>query len=307
MDFRQLKYMLTLAEYQNMTHAAEALYISQSALSHYVKNVEEELGVQLFNRTTTPMTLTYAGKCYMESARRILLEDERLQKELRDITQHMTGKLTIGTSRDRASYMMPRILPLFSERYPGIVPDVFTGSDQKLMDALHSGQVDLVLLPESRRGIPQGVCSEKLFREELVLATKAGVLPGSARDAAHPHTVVPGALKNKPFYLLFPEHESRMVCDAYFKRHRIKPEIRMELASTVSCYCMAAAGLGFAIVPYFTTRLANPSAPTELLSLGPTPETWDVCIFYRKDSYLGAPELELIRIARELFSNERLV
>ena len=103
MEFRKLNYLLTLAECRNMTRAAEKLYISQSALSHYLKNVEEELGTPLFDRSTSPLTLTYAGKCFMESAKKILMENDRLEKELRDITLHMTGKLRVGTSRDRAS------------------------------------------------------------------------------------------------------------------------------------------------------------------------------------------------------------
>ena len=63
MDVRELKYLLTLAECRNMTRAAEALYISQSALSHYVKNVEKTLGTRLFDRSTTPLSLTPAGRC----------------------------------------------------------------------------------------------------------------------------------------------------------------------------------------------------------------------------------------------------
>ena len=63
MEFRQIEYILTLAETRNMTRAAEKLFISQPALSHYLKCVEEELGTRLFDRSTTPMTLTYAGKC----------------------------------------------------------------------------------------------------------------------------------------------------------------------------------------------------------------------------------------------------
>ena len=66
MEYRELKYLLTLAQTRNMTRAAEQLYISQSALSHYLKCVEEDLGARLFDRSTTPMTLTYAGKCYMD-------------------------------------------------------------------------------------------------------------------------------------------------------------------------------------------------------------------------------------------------
>lgn len=303
MDFRQLRYMLTLAECRNMTRAAEKLYISQSALSHYVKNVEQELGTQLFDRSTTPMSLTYAGKCYMESARRILMEDERLTKELRDITHHMTGKLTVGTSRDRASYMIPRILPRFAQSYPGIRTEVFTASGKKLMDALRSGQVDMVLLPASWQEDAQGLCSEVIYTEELVLAAKAGALPASARIAGE-NAVRPAALDQMPFFVLFQEHAMRSFCDAFFKRNRIKPQIKMEFSSNISCLRMAATGMGVAIIPYLTTQLSNPGGEIELFSLGRSSETWDVHIFYRKDAYLGQPELDFIRLAKEIFSNE---
>ena len=83
MDFRQLQYLTAVAEYRNVTKAAESLYISQSALSHYIRKAEEELGVQLFDRSTTPISLTYAGTCYIRSAQRILLENERLNTVLR--------------------------------------------------------------------------------------------------------------------------------------------------------------------------------------------------------------------------------
>jgi transposase InsO family protein len=82
MDFRQLQYLTAVAEHRNVTKAAESLYISQSALSHYIRKTEEELGVQLFDRSTTPISLTYAGQCYIQSAQRILLENQRLMKEL---------------------------------------------------------------------------------------------------------------------------------------------------------------------------------------------------------------------------------
>ena len=92
MDFRQLQYLTTVAKYRNVTKAADALYISQSALSHYIKNIEDELGVLIFDRSTTPISLTEAGRCYMESAQRILGENERLMKELRDIYRSQSFK-----------------------------------------------------------------------------------------------------------------------------------------------------------------------------------------------------------------------
>ena len=69
---------------------------------------------------------------------------------------------------------------------------------------------------------------------------------------------------------------------------------------------MAASGMGVTIIPYLTTRMTNPGGGTELFSLGKDPETWDVYILYRKNAYLGQPELDLIDISKNVFSNEML-
>ena len=80
----------------------------------------------------------------------------------------------------------------------------------------------------------------------------------------------------------------------------------MEFSTNISCFRMVAAGLGYAIIPYLTTKLANPGGEIELFSLGKTPETWEVHMFYRKDAYLGTPGQDLIQIAKEQFVHECL-
>ena len=300
MDFRQLQYITAVAEYRNVTKAAEALYISQSALSHFIRKTEEELGVQLFDRSTTPISLTYAGKCYIESAQRILLENERLMKELREITENMTGVLRIGVSRDRASYTMPRLVRDFQAVYPGIHVDIFTQSAQQLYDALKTGRIDLLLLPGAGRDTDPSITYQKIYTEELVLCA------GKNTIGERGYISDPKELDQKPFFLLKQEHAIRNFCDDFFRKNRIRPEIHNELSSSITCYRMAAAGLGFAIVPYIVTHLAAPGMDMELLSLGKEPVTWDVNMYYRKEAYLGHPELEMIQLARKLFSHEML-
>ena len=305
MEFRKLNYLLTLAECRNMTRAAEKLYISQSALSHYLKNVEEELGTPLFDRSTSPLTLTYAGKCFMESAKKILMENDRLEKELRDITLHMTGKLRVGTSRDRASYMMPHILPIFTEKYPGIEVEVITDSGQALFEALKEGRVDLVILPSAGQTDLQGLESECVYTEELVLAAKAGTIAQEDRIDGK-QAIRSEALDGKPFFLLFQAHAMRSFCNRYFRQKKIHPEIRMEFSTNISCLRMAATGMGYAIIPYLTTQLASPGGEVEYFSLGRKPETWDVCLFFRSGAYLGRPEMDFIEITKDCFSHESL-
>lgn len=300
MDFRQLQYLTAVAEHRNVTKAAESLYISQSALSHYIRKTEEELGVQLFDRSTSPISLTYAGQCYIQSAQRILRENDRLMKELREITENMTGVLRIGISRDRAAYTLPRLLRDFRVKYPGIHVDIFTASAHQLRDALKTGRIDLLLLPSDSREEEPGIVCEKLYTEELVLCAGKGMMPGGG------YLPDLSVLNQRPFYLLKQEHATRNFCDGFFRRHRLHPVICSEVSSSVICYRLAAAGLGFAIVPYMTTRLADAGMEVELFSLGEKPVTWDVNMYYRKDAYLGHPERDMIRLAQQLFGHELL-
>ena len=305
MEFRQLHYLLTVAEEKNVTRAAEKLFISQSALSHYIKNVEEELGTQLFDRSTNPISLTYAGECYMESARRILLEQERLTNEIRDITNHMSGKLVVGSSRDRASYMMPRLLPSFAKKYPGIEVEVYTGSGKHIMEALREGRVDLVLLPRQWDDKEQNIETALIYQEELVLAARKGVIKKEMLLSGS-RALKPKAMEGLPFFLLFQEHAIRAFCDSYFKQKKIRPEIKMQFSSNITSYRMASTGMGVTIIPYLTTRMSNVEEEVELFPLGKEPVTWDVVAFYRKDYYMGLPEQDFIALAQEVFANESL-
>lgn len=308
MDFRQLQYLTAVAEYKNVTKAAESLFISQSALSHFIKKTEEELEVQLFDRSTVPISLTYAGKCYVETARRILLENEKLMKELREISDNMSGLLRIGVSRDRASYVMPRLIRDFNKIYPGIHVDIFTQSGQKLKDALKSGRIDLLLLPSDVQENDPAFLCRRLYREEIVFCAAKGTVSRDELVQGYRSVIDVSALENRSFYMLNKEHSIRGFYDRFFRQHHIRPEICAEFNSSVTCYRMAAVGTACAVVPYMTTRLAMRDADmdVELYSLGEQPVTWDVNMYYRKDAYLGQPELEMIRLAQELFGNEML-
>ncbi len=304
MDFRQFQYLTAVAKYRNVTKAADTLYVSQSALSHYIKNTEQELGVKLFDRSTTPISLTEAGRCYIESAQRILEENERLMKELRDITNHMSGVLRIGTSNDRCAYMIPKLLPAFYEKFPNIRIDVVSEKGQTLEAMLKSGELDLVLLPSLNKEEESLFEYEKMYEEELLLVTKKGVIDKKDRIDGQ-HVVSPKIINNMPFFLQEQGHVHRNYCDSLFRKNRVKPEIKQVFKSNISCFRMAATGEGVTIVPFMSTQLAYPGGDVELFSIGNPPSTWNVYMIYRKNYYLGIPEKELIALGKEIFSTER--
>lgn len=101
MELRQFTYVNQVAECGNFTKAAAKLFISQPALSNYISKVEGDLGVKLFDRSATPLKLTYAGEQYLKRAKVILGQMEDMNRELRDITHYMTGRLRIGFPSER--------------------------------------------------------------------------------------------------------------------------------------------------------------------------------------------------------------
>ena len=91
MDTKQIQYILKVAECQNITRAAEQLFVSQPALSHFISKAEEELGAKIFNRGTTPLTLTQAGERYVKTAKMILSLQESLKQEIENLKDYVNS------------------------------------------------------------------------------------------------------------------------------------------------------------------------------------------------------------------------
>lgn len=94
LDSKQMHYILKVVECQNITRAAEQLYVSQPALSSLISKVEEELGAKIFNRNTTPLTLTQEGECYVRTARKILALQQAMTEEIENIRNCREGRST---------------------------------------------------------------------------------------------------------------------------------------------------------------------------------------------------------------------
>ncbi|OON94468.1 MAG: hypothetical protein ATN33_04395 [Epulopiscium sp. Nele67-Bin001] len=146
MDFKELNYLIALADFQQMTKAAEQLFISQPSLSKYIKTLEDSLGIKLFNKVGNRFVLTYAGECYVESARKILNIRAELDAKLSDIRSADVGRLNIGVPHTRASYLLPLVLPRFTVKYPKIQLNIFEDNVKVLEDALLNGKLDIALL-----------------------------------------------------------------------------------------------------------------------------------------------------------------
>ncbi|MEN8249920.1 MAG: LysR family transcriptional regulator, partial [Bacteroidota bacterium] len=146
MEIRHLKYFLQVAKEQNFTRAAEKLYISQPPLSRQIKELENELQAQLFERSNKKVTLTDAGKYFEGEVKQILSLLERATLKTRKIAEHISGEFRIGYIGSTFSGIITELTKHLSAKYPYAGFKLFEISTSKQIEELEQGKLDLCIL-----------------------------------------------------------------------------------------------------------------------------------------------------------------
>ena len=149
MNMLHIEYILTLAEEKNFSKAAEQLYMTQSALSQYVRKQEKQLGIPLFYRGNNSITPTPEGGLYVQTLQNMKTNMLDFHRQLADLTELRTGKLVIGTSNFFATHVLPSVIRQFTDIYPGIDLEVTTGSINHLKSDLSIGKIDFCIEHDS--------------------------------------------------------------------------------------------------------------------------------------------------------------
>ena len=298
MEYKQFRYVLKIAELGNLTKAAEELYITQPSLSHYIARVEAEIGTQLFDRTTNPLSLTPAGERYCETARMILKLDAKLRKDVSDIAENKVGTSTLGMSHARAAYFLPYIFPVFLRRYPRIEIRTKEQRSSLLEEYVFQGDCDLAVMPLPLSG-KYPLKAESVMREELLLVS-GHALPHSVREDGRAYVDFE-VLNDQQFTLLHPGHGIRMALDAIFMEHELRPGHVFETTSNEVAYRLSTTGVGIAIVPESTILLSAAVEKPYIYSLTERGLFWHIAAVYRDENYLTEPQRYLIEIMKTQF------
>ncbi len=298
MEFREFKYIKTIAELGSFTKAAQALYISQPSLSHLVARTETELGVTLFDRNVKPMRLTYAGEVYLRHAQDILNSKDQMLREFRDLTEKHYSKLAVGFPYERAAYMMPQIITMLRQEFPGLELEIKTGGTPKLREMIQKGEIQFAVMPIF--GQEDWMDSTLIYEEELCLAAAPNIIQPEDTMNGNPKVVNIERLQDKPFVIQRSGHIIREAVDILLKAYGITPNVVLEVDGNSTAYRMSTAGLGVCIVPQMTTRLVKAPGPHYLFRLNDRfPITWEVHAVYRKGFYVGEVERRFFEITRE--------
>lgn len=157
MTLIQLKYLLGVVDNGlNITAAAERLYTSQPGISKQLRQLEQEVGVQIFSRKGKSLVgITPAGSTIIDYARKILLDVENIRRVGQDLMSEQEGTLSIATTNTQARYVLPDVIRQFHERYPNVNLELHQGTSEQIADLVAEGRVDFAIATDSQALFPE--------------------------------------------------------------------------------------------------------------------------------------------------------
>ena len=245
MELRHLRYFCAVAEHGSFTAAARQLNVSQSGVSGQVRDLEKEIGVNLFQRKQREVTLTPEGSVFFREAREILIRADRAVEVAVRSSQGVSGTLTVGLCGPVTAAFLPKLIRKFRKQFPGVTLALRELAPSAQIEALLNGQIDVAFT----RGIPAGskplLGHELLVREPLVVALPKG------HPLASEQTVALNCLA-KERLILYCREGAPEVFDAIVtmcKKAKFSPRIGDTPRSWQSILTMVEAGEGVALVP----------------------------------------------------------
>jgi DNA-binding transcriptional LysR family regulator len=261
---RRLQVFHAVARQLSFTRAADALFMTQPAVTFQVRQLEEQYGTRLFERRHGGIQLTPAGELMLSYAERILALAAEMDTRLAEINGEMRGTLLLGAASGIAATLLPGVLAEFNARYPQVRPRLIVANSQTIAGAVADHSLDLGLVEAGQA--PPGLAGELCRADELVaVCPPAYPLAGLAG-------VAPRTLAEYEYLAREPGSGTRAVVDAWFAGAGVAADslkTQLELGSNEALKGVVATGLGFAILPRpavtrdieFGTLLAIPLDP----------------------------------------------
>lgn len=297
MDTKQIEYILKIAEENNITKAAEKLFITQSALNRQLLKLEKELGTPLFHRSRTNWGLTEAGKIYVEGAKAALQIKKTTYNRIYDVADARRGHLAIGLTPGRGLRMFTSIYPELHRNYPNLDVKPIEMRVRAQQAAIDKGEIDIGFMTLHERDRTNDAYIT-LGTEELMLIIPSGhpVAKKAAPEGEPLATLDIRELQYEPFVLMDKSSTLRAVCDTVFDGAGFAPNILFETNNTGGIASMVESTLCCGIIPWYYVR--QPSHKIARFALNTHP-SWEIAISYQKSNYLSSGAKEFIRLAQE--------
>ena len=241
MEIRQLKAFLAIAEAKTFTAGARRVNVTQAAISMQIRQLEDEVGLQLFTRTPRRVIMTEAGEHLLDRARRIMREHDTALAEIAELGGVEHGRLRIGSaSAEFATQQLPLILQGLKARFPNAELSISAGTSLTLVEKIMHGETDIafVSLPVDNSSIT----TDQLFSDEIV------AIAHPTHAMANEKYISAAALAGEKLILGERGGNTRRMIDDFFNAANVRPNIIMELSrqETINQMVEANHGVGTA-------------------------------------------------------------
>jgi LysR family transcriptional regulator, cyn operon transcriptional activator len=246
MELRHLRYFVAMVDAPTMGQAAEQVFVTQSTLSHQLAQLEEELGVALFERIGRKLRITDAGRELLGHARGVLAQVEEGKRAVLRSRGTTGGNLRVGVIHSFVTGLMPQVAATFLKEHPGVSLQVaeLTGVDIESQVAEGSLDLGVAFHPP----LSDGVMGERLFDDTLVLAVPA-THPLASRTSVRFAQLAP-----VPLAMLGQRFATRRMLDAHFQRAGVRPHVVVEIDSVDALLRLVEQGAAAAFLPARSTR-----------------------------------------------------
>ena len=240
---RRIQVFHAVAKHLSFTKAAEALSMTQPAVTFQIRQLEEQLNTRLFDRAQGRITLTSAGAIALDYADRILALTAELDSRMKELSGQLAGPLLIGASTTIADFLLPQILGEFKARYPAVVPRLFVANSEAVQERIVERSLDL--------GFIEGESHLPTLRTDVCCEDELQIVCAPSHSLAKQKSATPQALTEHAYISRELGSGTREVIDHYLQKAGLafdSLQVVMEAGSPEALKGLAATGLGFAIM-----------------------------------------------------------
>lgn len=293
---RRIQVFHAVAKHLSFTKAAEALFMTQPAVTFQIRQLEEQLNTRLFDRAQGHITLTSAGAIALEYADRILALTTELDSRMKELSGQLAGPLLIGASTTIADFLLPKILGEFKARYPAVVPRLFVANSEAVQERIEERSLDL--------GFIEGDSHLPTLGTDVCCEDELQVVCAPSHSLAKQKSAAPQSLMEHAYISRELGSGTREVIDHYLQKAGLafdSLQVVMEAGSPEALKGMAATGLGFAIMSRAT--VAKEVRLGELVRIPMSPRLMrHLSVVYPKERFHSRLVSEFVQFAKERLS-----
>lgn len=294
-DSRQLLAFKTLANTGSFTQAAKQLNLTQSAVSHSVKALEESLGCSLISRLGRKIHLTQAGETFLSSAERMIRQMRSVRQEIDSLGKWGTGRMRIGAGTTACQYILPTLIREFRQTFPDCQLSVMTGDAKELLDLLRTNEIDVALTL-----IPPGLDD---IDHQLVFSDKLQFLVSPTHPWVRRKNAPQGDLENQNYVLYSKKSYTFELLKKHFRSEGRDLSNVIELGSMEAIKEMVKIGVGVGLVAPWIVEKEVQEETLHLVGIGPKKinRNWGVC--YMRGRHLNLMEETFIGLCESVYEN----